>query len=97
MENISIIFLTSTKYIQWKSYMEYLLRSKRLYRKILGTGTTPIDVEEKIAKWDKKNDKYHGLIGISISLDLIFHLDGLDSPVEPWEKLHTIFGLKNEI
>ena len=34
---------------------------------------------------------------MSISLDLIFHLDGLDSPVKAWEKLNMVFGIKNEI
>ena len=34
---------------------------------------------------------------MSISRGLIFHLDGLDSPVEAWEKLIIFFGLKNEI
>jgi hypothetical protein len=53
--------------------------------------------EAKVVKWDRKNDQAHGLIGMSISPDLIIHLDGLDSLVEAWEKLNTVFGLKNEI
>ena len=76
--------------------MEDLLRSKGLYRITLGTKTAPDD-EEKIAKWDNKNDQDCGLIGMSISPDLRFHLDGLDSPVKAWEKLNSVFGIKNEI
>ena len=34
---------------------------------------------------------------MSISPDLIFHLDGLDYLVKAWEKLNTIFGIKNEV
>ena len=34
---------------------------------------------------------------MSISPDLRFHLDGVDSPVKTWEKLNKIFGIKNEI
>ena len=44
-----------------------------------------------------KNDQARGLIGMSISPDLRFHLDRKDSPVKSWEKLNTIFGIKNEI
>ena len=34
---------------------------------------------------------------MSISPELIFHLDGEDSPVKAWAKLNNIFGIKNEI
>ena len=34
---------------------------------------------------------------MSISPDLRFHLDGIDSPVKAWEKLNNFFGIKNEI
>ena len=76
--------------------MENLLRSKWLYRITLGTSTTPDD-DEKKDKWENKNDKVHGLIGMSISLDLIFHLEGENSLVKAWEKLNSVFGIKNEI
>ena len=45
----------------------------------------------------KQNEQACGLIGMSISPDLRFHLDGEDSPVKAWDKLNTIFGIKNEI
>ena len=96
MEIKRIFLLNGVDYFQWKSHMENLLRSKGFYRITLGTETAPDD-EKKIAKWDNKNDQARGLIGMSISPDLRFHLDGLDSPVEAWEKLHKVFGLKNEI
>ena len=62
--------------------MEDLLRSKGLYRITLGTYSAPNDDENK-AKWENKNDQARGLIGMSISPDLRFHLDGEDSPVKP--------------
>ena len=96
MENINIVLLTNTNYFQWKSHMEDLLRSKEIYRIIIGTKIAP-DEDEKKAKWENKNDQDHGSIGMSISPDLIFHLDGEDSPVKTWEKLNSIFSLKNEI
>jgi hypothetical protein len=59
--------------------MEDLLRSKGLYRITLGKETTPIDDDKKV-KWDNRNDKAHGLIGMSISPDLRFHLQSIDQP-----------------
>ena len=82
MENTSIVLLTSTNYFQWKSHMEDLLRRKRIYIITLGTKTGPTDDEAKAVKWDNKNDQACGLIGMPIYLDLIFHLDGLYSPIE---------------
>ena len=32
-----------------------------------------------------------------ISPNLRFHLDGEDSPIKSWEKLNSVFGIKNEI
>ena len=96
MENLSIVLLTSTNYFKWKSPIEDLLRSKGLYKITLGTKTAP-DEDEKKVKWENKNDQAHGLIGMSISPDLRFHLDGEDSLVKAREKLNTIFGIRNEI
>jgi hypothetical protein len=76
--------------------MEDLLRSKGLYRITLGIEATP-DEDEKKVKWENKNDQAHGLIGMPISPYLRFHLDGEDSPVNAWEKLNKIFGIKHEI
>ena len=42
----------------------------------------------------KQNDQARGLIGMSISPELRFHLDGEDSPVKAWVKLNNIFGIK---
>lgn len=81
MESTSTIIPTSTNYIQWKSHMEDLLRIKGLYIIIVGIETTPIDAKKR-DKWDNKNDSAHGLVGMYISLDLRFHLQRLQSPVE---------------
>ena len=96
MENISIVLLTRTNYFQWKSHMEDLLRSKGLYKITLGTEAAP-DEDENQAKWENKNDQACSSIGMSISPELRFHLDGEDSPVKAWAKLNNIFGIKNEI
>ena len=96
MEHTNIVLLTTTNYFQWKFHMEDLLRSKGLYRITLETEATPHQ-DEKQAKWENKNDQARRLIGMSISPELRFHLDGEDSPVKAWEKLNKFFGIKNEI
>jgi hypothetical protein len=76
--------------------MEDLLRSKGLYRITLGKETTPIDVDNKV-KWDDRNDEEHGLIRMSISLDLRVHLQSIDQPKEAWDKIKFVFGKHNII
>jgi hypothetical protein len=71
--------------------MEDLLGSKALYRITLGKETAPTDADKK-AKWDNRNDKARGLIGMSISLDLRFHLQSIDQPKEAWKKIESVFG-----
>ena len=51
----------------------------------------PNAAAEKI-KWHNKRDEAYGLLCLSISRDLVFHLDRLTSPNEVWEKLVEIFG-----
>jgi hypothetical protein len=76
--------------------MEDVLRSKGLYRITRGTETAPID-DDKKAKWDNKNDEARGLIGMSISPDLRYHLQGVDNPKEAWDKIESVFGKLNII
>jgi hypothetical protein len=53
--------------------MEGLLKSKGLYRIALGKEKEPTDVDEKF-KWANRSDGARGMIIISISPDLRFHL-----------------------
>ena len=48
-------------------------------------------------KWHNRRNEAYGLLCLSISRDLLFHLDALTSPYEVWEKLEDIFGNKYEI
>ena len=45
---------------------------------------------EKI-KWHNRRDEAYGLLCLSISRYLLFHIDALTSPNEVWEKLEEIF------
>jgi hypothetical protein len=67
-----------------------------LYRITLGKEEEPID-DEKYVKWINRNNEGHGLIKMSISLDLRFHLQGLDAPNKSWENLEVVFGKHNII
>ena len=83
--------LTPFNYFECKVEMEILLRAKGLYRVTMATEVEPNAAAEKI-KWHNRRDEAYGLLCLSISRDLIFHLDGLTSPNEVWEKLADIFG-----
>ena len=42
-------------------------------------------------------DEAYGLLFLSISRELSFHLDSLTSPKEVWEKLESLFGKTDEL
>ena len=67
------------------------MRAKGLYRVTMETEAEPNAVVEKI-KWHNRRYEAYGLLCLSISRDLLFHLDGLKPPNEVWEKLVEIFG-----
>ena len=76
--------------------MEDLLRSKGLYQITLGKEKTPTD-DDKKAKWDNRNDEARGLIRMSMSPDLRYHLQEIDDPEEAWDKIESVFGKLNII
>ena len=67
------------------------MRLKGLYKLTMETEEYPNATVEKI-KWHNRRDEAYGLLCPSISRDLLFHLDGLTSLNEVWEKLVDIFG-----
>ena len=76
--------------------MEDVLRSRGLFRITSGKETEPTDDDKKI-KWTNRCNESHGLIGISISTDLRFHISDIDELDKAWEKLESMFGKHNEI
>ena len=56
----------------------------------------PNAATEKI-KCHNGRDEAYGLLCMSISRDLLFHLDGFKSPNELWEKLVDLFGKTDEM
>ena len=71
--------------------MEIMMRSKFLYRVTMETEADPNASVENI-KCHNRRDEAYGLLCLIISKDLIFHIYGLTSPNEVWEKLQTLFG-----
>ena len=45
----------------------------------------------------KELDEDFGFMCIHISRELLFHLDGLKTPKEVWEKLESLFRKKDEM
>ena len=73
-----------------------LRRSKGLYRIATGQETKPED-EDKVAKWENMQDQARGLIGMSISPDLRFHIAELDTLDEAMKQITKVFGITNEL
>ena len=94
MDQSQKIILTPFNLFEWKEEMEIILREKCLYRVTMETEADPNAAVEKI-KWHNRRDEAYGLLCLSISRDLLFHLDGLTSPNEVWEKLSDLLGKTN--
>ena len=90
MDQSQKIILTPFNLFEWKEEMEILLREKGLYIVTMETEVEPNAATEKI-KWHNRRDEAYGLLCLSISRDLLFHLDGLTSPNEVWENLVDLF------
>ena len=76
--------------------MQLALRKKGYYRIILGREVEPHHPSEK-KKFMNRLDEAFSYLCTHISRDLLFHLEGLRTPKEAWEKLEILFGKKNEI
>src|SRR6267154_2201626 len=96
MDQSQKIILTPFNLFECKSKMEILLREKGLYRVTMATEAKPNAATEKI-KWHNQRDEAYGLLCLSISRDLLFHLNGLTSPDQVWENISDVFGKTDEM
>ena len=76
MDQSQKIILTPFTFFECKTEMDILLRVKVLYRVTMETEADPNAATEKI-KWHNRRDEAYGILCLSISRDLLFHLDGL--------------------
>ena len=79
MDQSHRIILTPFKFFEWKDEMKILLRSKGFFRVNMEIEVDPNVAIGKI-KWHNRSDEAYGFLCLSISRDLLFHLDGLTSP-----------------
>ena len=96
MDQSQKIILTPFNLFEWIVEMEILLREKCIYRVTMKTKAEPNTAANKI-KWHNRRDEVYGLMCLSISRDLLFHLDGLTSQNEVWEKISDLFGNIDEM
>ena len=96
MDSYSYIILNPFKYHESKDKIGILLCSKGLYKVTLALENEPNAVIEK-AKWHNKLDEAYGFIFLSIYPDIIFHLDGLNTPNKVWTQLESLFGVQDEL
>ena len=75
------IFITPFKLFDWKVEMVIQLRSKGLYRVTMGTKVESNYAVEKY-KYFNTFDKAYGFLCLSISREILFHIDILTTPDE---------------
>ena len=76
--------------------MQMALRNKDLYRMTMGREYEPQQYVEK-SKFMNRLDEAFSFMCIHISRDIFFHLEGLKTPKESWDKLEYLFGNKYEL
>ena len=94
MDQSQNIILTPLNLFEWKDEMEILLREKGFYR-VNMKSEVENNAATKKSKCHNRRDEAYGILCLSISRDLLFHL--LTSPNEVWEKLEDIFGNIDEM
>ena len=93
MENSSTLtprILTPFNYIDWREDIQMALHNKGMYRMTMGREVEPQKYVEK-SKFLNYLDEAFGFMCIHISRDLLFHLEGLKTPKEAWDKLESVF------
>ena len=90
------VLLTPFNHFEWKAEMVIQLRSKGLYKVTMGTETEPNSAVDK-SKYFNRLDEAFGMLCLSNSRDLLFHVDSLTTPNEVWLKLESLFGKTGEM
>lgn len=72
------------------------MRNRGLYRVLKGIEVKPNAVLDK-AKYLNKLDEAFGLLCLSISGHLLFHLFGLKTPKEVWTMFESLFGKQDDL
>ena len=92
----SVDILTPYNFHSWKGDMEIQLHSRGLYRVTMDTEPELGSTIDK-SRFLNKKDEAFGFLCLSISQDLLFHLSGLKTPKEIWDKLETLYGKQDDL
>ena len=96
MDQTNMPILTPYNYFEWKSCIAIHLRKAGLNRITIGLETEPNKDEDK-PKWFNKCDEAYGTLCLFVSLDLLFHIECLDTQNEIWTKLEILFGTQDSM
>ena len=88
--------LTPLNYHQWKEDIEIQLLSKGLYRVIMEMELELIHYVDKEKYWNKIDEAFVFMC-LSISKDILFHITGLKTPKEIWDKLASLFDKQDDL
>ena len=88
--------LTPFNYVYWRVDMQVSLCKLGLYMMTMGRETKPHHPTKK-NKFSNHLDEEFGFLCTHISTDLLFHLEGLKTPKEGWEKLKFLFEKQDEL
>ena len=89
-------FLSPFNYHQWKEDMEMQLHSRRLFRLTMEVDKEPINNVEKENYWNRLDEAY-GCLCLSISRDLLFHINGLKTPKEVLDNISSFFDKQYDL
>ena len=84
-----LVILTPFNFFEWKPKVLLLLRSKGLYRITMGNEPEPNFVVNKLKCFNKMDEAF-GLLCLSISLELLFHVKNASTPNEVWTTLEGL-------
>ena len=72
------------------------LRYKIIFRVTVVTEAEPIPYVDK-EKYFNRLDEAYGCMCLSISRDLIFHINGLKTPKQVWDKVASLFDKQDDL
>ena len=72
------------------------LRSKRIFRFIMEIEAKLVHYVYKEKYWNRIDEAY-GCLCLSISRDLLFHINGLKTPKEVWDNLASLFYKQDDL
>ena len=87
---------TPFNYHQWKEDMVVMLHTKQIFILIEETKAI-LALDHDKEKYLNRLDEAHGHLFSSVSRDLWFHIQGLKTPKEIWDKLASLFDKQDEM